>query len=87
MNGFLFERRSRKLTQTDVAQALGVDQSTVSCWESGKAQPRGAMLLRVAALYGCTVDQLLKPPAGAEYPEQLAFAGAEIPEGGNSAVS
>jgi DNA-binding transcriptional regulator YiaG len=39
--GQLADRREELgLSQSDVARALGVDQSTVSRWEAGKARPR-----------------------------------------------
>ena len=39
---------------------LGINQSTVHLWEVGKTKPRGALLIKVAELYGCTTDELLK---------------------------
>lgn len=62
---FSFARESANLTQSEVAEALGVDQSAVSQWETGKTAPRASLLLRLSALYGCTVDELLKGNAEA----------------------
>ena len=53
-------RRSRKLTQSDVAKEIGVSRSTVSMWESGETIPRTGTLLKLAALLSCTVDELLR---------------------------
>jgi DNA-binding XRE family transcriptional regulator len=39
---------------------LGVDQSTVHLWEVGKTNPRAALLPKIAQLYHCTVDDLLR---------------------------
>lgn len=47
-------------TQREVAKALGVKAAAVSNWESGKTMPRASLLPRIAELYGCTVDELLK---------------------------
>ena len=47
------------MSQQELAQELGVDQSTVSLWESGKTMPRANLLPKVAKLLGCTVDELL----------------------------
>lgn len=57
---FLAQREQAGLTQKETADALGVDQSAVSLWENGKNYPRAAQLVKLAALYGCTVDELLK---------------------------
>lgn len=48
------------LLQKDVAEKLGVDASNVSLWETGRTFPRPPKLIRLAELYGCTVDDLLK---------------------------
>lgn len=57
--GFLSAREKVGLTQKEVAEKLGVDQSAVSFWETGKTHPRASLLIRLASLYGCTVDDLL----------------------------
>lgn len=56
---FKSAREGRGLSQQELAQELGVDQSTVSLWESGKTKPRANLLPRVAKILGCTVDELL----------------------------
>ena len=48
-------------TQKSVASLLGVNQSTVALWETGKTMPRASLLPRIAKLYNCTVDELLMP--------------------------
>lgn len=51
-------RIQAKLTQMQVAEAVQVDRSTVSYWESGTAMPRSELLPRLADLFGCTIDAL-----------------------------
>lgn len=70
---FKFYRERMKFTQDDVALTLGIDRSSVAKWETGKALPRGLLLFRVAELYGCTVDELLRP----EVPERGMMANVE----------
>jgi transcriptional regulator with XRE-family HTH domain len=60
LNAFERERAAHKLTQVEIAQRMNVDQTSVSKWETGKCLPRPPVLLRLAALYGCTVDELLR---------------------------
>ena len=52
-------RNNAGLTQTEAARRLGVDQSAVSFWESGKKSPRASMLVKLADLYCCSIDQLM----------------------------
>ena len=54
-------RRIADITQKEAAAALGVHPSAVAQWEIGKTSPRAALLPKIADLYGCTVDDLLKP--------------------------
>ena len=53
-------RLSNKMTQDDIAEALGVSRSTVAMWETGKALPRADKLIELAKLFNCTIDDLLK---------------------------
>lgn len=57
---FLSAREKAGLTQREVAEHMGVYQSAVSFWETGKTRPRAALLVKLAGLYHCTVDELLK---------------------------
>jgi len=64
MNGMKKTRIASGLTQTDVAKELGLNQSTVSMWETGTSMPNPRLLPEIAKLYHCTVDELLaeSPP-------------------------
>lgn len=59
--GFASARKNAGLTQKEVAEQLDIDQSAISLWETGRTRPRAALLLKLAGLYICTVDELLKP--------------------------
>lgn len=60
MNAFAFYRDKAGLTQENVASSLTVDRSTVAKWENGDAFPRVEKMVKLAKLYNCTVDDLLK---------------------------
>ena len=45
-------------TQQAFADALGVEQQSVSRWELGHAAPRDQMKLKIAATLGCEVRML-----------------------------
>lgn len=48
-------RLAAGLTQADVAEALDVQQNTVSRWETGASWPGRDALLGLAALYECPI--------------------------------
>lgn len=56
---FLSARRKAGLSQAFVAEKLEISPASVSQWETGKTKPQVDRLLEIAALYGCTVDDLL----------------------------
>ncbi|EPR07673.1 helix-turn-helix domain-containing protein [Ruminiclostridium papyrosolvens] len=52
-------RKSKKLTQADVASALEIGRSTYTKYESGKSKPVSEMLIKIADYFGVSVDYLL----------------------------
>ncbi len=59
-------REEAHMSQASLAQALGVGQSTVGMWESGKNSPNMDMIIKLADLFDCSTDYLLGRVA---YPE------------------
>ena len=55
---FKIAREKAGMTQLEAAKVLGVSQPTIACWETGRSNPRFAMLNDIAKLFGCTVDEL-----------------------------
>lgn len=53
-------RKSKGMTQQDVADKLGVSNKTVSKWECDDGYPDISALPAIAQLYGITVDELLR---------------------------
>ena len=51
-------RLARGLTQAKLAEALDVDTSTVTKWETGEANPRADKLPLLAKILGCSIDEL-----------------------------
>ena len=60
MNNLARLRENAGLTQSAVSISIGIDRSTVAKWESGDAMPRAEKLPAIAALYGCTIDELFQ---------------------------
>ena len=53
-------RKTRKLTQSQVAEKLEVSFQAVSLWERGETTPELEKIVEIANLYGVTTDWLLK---------------------------
>lgn len=52
-------REERNMTQEQLAEVMGVGQSTIAHWESGYRKPDIVMLKKLANVLKCTTDQLL----------------------------
>lgn len=63
-------RKTRKLTQPQLAEKLNVGKSTVAMWETGDREPDYNMLQKIADFFNVSIDYLLgRPPIPPEgYP-------------------
>jgi len=59
MNRIKALRESAQYTQIELARKIGVGQSTIAMWETERSFPRAELLPKIAAILGCTVDELL----------------------------
>jgi transcriptional regulator with XRE-family HTH domain len=57
---FAARRRSRGLTQEELAYNLGVDRSTVARWEAGDSEPQPWIRRKLARSLGVSTDDLAK---------------------------
>lgn len=71
-------RKSRGLTQQEVADALGITDKTVSKWECGKGLPDISAIPAIAELFGVTADEILRG-------ERIPRTGAAASESKNTA--
>lgn len=53
-------RESAKLTQEEMAEKVGVNRTTVSMWETGKAYPRPDKLLKLEKLLGVPAGDIIR---------------------------
>lgn len=67
-------RRERGWTQEQLASILDVSRQSVSKWESDLSYPETEKLIRLANLYNCSMDYLLRdvPEGEAPAPEQAS---------------
>jgi transcriptional regulator with XRE-family HTH domain len=59
VNGIRFFRRKNHMTQSELAEVLGVTQTSVSQWEGGRNYPDIKTAKRMAEMFGATLDQIL----------------------------
>lgn len=53
-------RKEKGLTQSELADKLGITNKAVSKWETGEAFPETAQLVPLSNIFSITVDELLK---------------------------
>lgn len=63
-------RAEKRLSQGDLADALGVSRQSVSKWETDASVPELDKLVRLSELFGVTLDRLVKGEAADEKPKQ-----------------
>ena len=52
-------RKECGMSQAELAKRVGVERSAVAKWESGKSLPQAAHLVKLAEIFGCSVDEIL----------------------------
>ena len=58
---YLYEKRKQSGdSQNELGKKLGVTGKAVSKWENGSAKPKTEVLRRLAAIWGVSVDELLR---------------------------
>ena len=53
-------RNAKGVTDYKVAIETGIPKSTFSDWKSGRSKPKMDKLMKIAAYFGVTVDELMK---------------------------
>ena len=82
-NRFYQYRKKSGLSQEELAARLGISRQSVSKWERGEASPDTENLIRLARLYGVSLDDLVngivpdEPAAPPEEPDSPEEAAAE----------
>lgn len=72
-------RQQKKLTQSQLAEAVGLDQSTISYYERGKKAPEIQTLDKIATFFNVSIDDLW---SNAVYPDpfvQGKIDGNDVP--------
>ena len=73
MNRIKDLRIDKDLRQIDVANATGIDQKTLSNYETGKTNPDSYAIVKLAEFFGVTTDYLLGVSAvDAKRPDEIS---------------
>lgn len=76
-----YYRKAAKLSQEELAEAVGVSRQAVSKWELGESTPELDKLLALARAFGVTTDELLsdsEPQSVQPEPEQAPSNGGQL---------
>lgn len=52
-------RKSQKLSQSEISEALGVNSSSISMYEGDKSVPSFDVLLKMSEIFGVSLDDLV----------------------------
>ncbi len=52
-------RKENHLTQKQLAEKVGCNQSMIARWEKGECEPTAGAILKLAEVFGCSTDYLL----------------------------
>lgn len=73
-------RLEKKMTQQQLAEEMGLTLQTISKWETGKGIPDLNNVIKLAEIFGCTTDDLLRPAQESAQSEESTQAIAAEPE-------
>ncbi len=68
-------RENAKLTQKQVADALGIERSTYAYYETGLTQPKGKMIINLANVFGIEYDTFMDAISDFEFDRSADAAG------------
>lgn len=79
MRNLIELRKEQKLTQSNMAEVLGISRQAYSNYEAGKRQPDNEILLKLAEYFNVSVDYLLGRSGKNENASMSARKGVRIP--------
>ncbi len=78
MNRIRELRKAEKLTMKQLGEIIGVSESTISLYETGKREPDQNTLLLIANHFHVSLDYLVGVSSGASQPASLGLSNDEI---------
>lgn len=71
-------RKEKRVSQTELAKIVGVSQTTVTAWETGKAEPSSSAVSNLADYFNVTTDYLLGRPEKKKEKQNVELTDADI---------
>jgi transcriptional regulator with XRE-family HTH domain len=71
-------REKNELSQRELSKKLGLSQSTIGMYETGKREPNTEILTKIADFYGVSVDYLLDRDEETELPAYIMKVANDI---------
>lgn len=53
-------RKSKNMTQCELAKAIGLTQQAVANWESGQSKPTTDAIIKIASVFGCSMQTVFE---------------------------
>ena len=69
-------RKAQNLTQMNLADQMGISYQAVSNWERGETMPDISKLPELAAIFDCSIDDILGSPRASEVVEYVTGGNA-----------
>lgn len=73
-------RKGQGLTQSTFAEAVGVSRQSVYKWETGQSYPDVEKLLKIARMFGITVDELIDDTLPCRYTDKVGKKAEAVEE-------
>lgn len=78
-NNLKFLRKQRKMTQADLAMALGIKRPVIGAYEEERAEPKLSLLMEMAKLFEIDVDDLIGRDLNKSMKTTAIFDKSKIP--------
>ena len=73
-------RKGQGYTQSTFAEAVGVSRQSVYKWETGQSYPDVEKLLKIARMFGITVDELIDDALPCRYTDKVGKKAEAVEE-------
>lgn len=78
-------RNEHGMTQEQLAALVGVSRQSVAKWEADRSYPEMDKLIKMTGIFGCTLDELVMGPTGADAADDMPVISAGESAGACSA--